>query len=660
LSLYSVLVCLAIAVALFVPWAVWIYWVQQVPCESSPTAQQFVLPSLCRPEPGERLVFLFGLAYFPVALLAISFAFEQCRTRSWFPVSSTYLWCLELMVAGLVALGGWWCLREQHFFHIARNRFFERPLASGPGLLVAVVLLGWRFGEHRAVRWTIDALALALMAFVAGCCLADAHAPYSKDWHFTAAFHSVVQVYQGKALLINCRGQYGLYAHFLQPLFALCGLSVLKFTLVMGLLLAASFGALWAFMRSATRNHLVAGLGFFALVFAGWLHHRFPRGGALQGFDPYFQYHPIRFLFPAVLVWLGWQYHRRPRRSVYWAALVLLSAGVLWNFDSGLPAFVTWLATLCFADLFRPGVRAKIGALAGHLSAGGLTGVCVVGLYAAAIYLCHGAFPDFGEFFHYQRLFYVTGFCMLPMEFPGTWMVVILVYLAGLTYAALALVADAGTVKAIMVFQLSVLGLGLFSYYQGRSHPYVLILVYWPSFLLMTFFLDDLLITLRAGSQRPLHWFLGAALVCCLAGFSWSAMREIPRGLRLIGAHLAQALEPPDTALRDDAAGIRCQASPGAGMVILAPSEALLHLVSGVPPVAPCSYIEMVLKKDHVDLLQYVSQHPDVRIYVDKQLCDREWPRYGSHWLFDQIQERCQRVDETPSGRIYAPVVNEE
>jgi hypothetical protein len=645
---------LAIAVGLFFPWAAWIYSANQVtPRESAQTARLFIIPWACQPEPGERLVFQFGLIFFPVALLGLSFAFGRLRSRRWFRVPLVYLGGVELTVAGLLASGGWWCLREQHFFHLARHRFFERPFRTWPIFLASVVLLRLRSGEHRAVKGMVHGLALALVALLAIACVFDENGAYSRTWHFTAAFQSVVQVHQGNALLINCRGQYGLYAHFLQPLFALCGLSVLKFTLVMGLLLATSFVALWAFLREATANHLAAGFGFFALVFAGWLYHRFPGGQAFHCFDPYFQYHPIRFLFPTALVWLGWTYLRRPRRGLYWGALVFLSAGVLWNFDSGLPALLTWITTLCFADLFRPGARAKIGALAGHLGAGGLSGAGVVGLYAAAMFLRYGAFPDFAEFFHFQKLFYLAGFCMLPMEFPGTWVLVVLVYLAGLTYAAFALAANRGTVKANMVFLLSVLGLGLFSYYQGRSHPYVLTLVWWPCFLLMTLFLDELLVTLRAGHGRPLHWFFSAVLVWCLAGFSWSAVREVPLGLRLIGAHLSQTLEPQDAALQQEVARIRSQAAPGAGMVILAPSEALLHLASGVPPVSPCSYIEMILREDHVNLLRYLEQHPGVRIYVEKQLFDHDWPRFGSRWLFDQIQERYERADETPGGYFF-------
>jgi hypothetical protein len=33
---------------------------------------------------------------------------------------------------------------------------------------------------------------------------------------------------------------------------------------------------------------------------------------------------------------------------------------------------------------------------------------------------------------------------------------------------------------------LSVLGLGHFSYYQGRSHDYTLTAVWWPAFILLT------------------------------------------------------------------------------------------------------------------------------------------------------------------------------
>src|SRR5262249_45929703 len=196
--------------------------------------------------------FQLGLVCLPASILGLRFAIRRFEKRGWFQAPAHRLWIVDLSCGLLLLVLGCWALAENHFFHLHRSLFFEHPLATLPLYLGSVAALGFRFGERRAVKWLAHGLAFALVAVVALACLFDEHNDYSSNWHFTAVFSSVVQVHFGKALLINAQGQYGLYAHFLQPLFALVGLSVLKFTLVMGLLLAASYVALWVFLQETS------------------------------------------------------------------------------------------------------------------------------------------------------------------------------------------------------------------------------------------------------------------------------------------------------------------------------------------------------------------------------------------------------------------------
>src|SRR5262249_110267 len=100
-----------------------------------------------------------------------------------------------------------------------------------------------------------------------------------------------------------------------------------------------------------------------------------------------------------------------------------------------------------------------------------------------------------------------------------------LVYLAGLAYAATALVHRTDTPRARLVLLLSVLGAGLFAYYQGRSHPHVLMLACWPCFLLMALFLAELL-AWSAGVRRPLAAVAAGLMAWFLAGSSWSLFAQ--------------------------------------------------------------------------------------------------------------------------------------
>ena len=176
------------------------------------------------------------------------------------------------------------------------------------------------------------------------------------------------------------------------------------------------------------------------------------------------------------------------------------------------------MLTLCFAELFGDDWRSVARRIVGHLAAAGCVLTAVVCLYSCAIRLRYGAFPDYSQFFAYQRLYFVAGYYKLPMSPPATWLLVGLVYLAGLAYAAVALFARQETLRAKMMFLLSLLGVGLSSYFQGRSHPNILVLVWWPCQLLLVLFLDDLLLRLKQRPARVLPWFATALLAWFLVG----------------------------------------------------------------------------------------------------------------------------------------------
>ncbi len=84
-------------------------------------------------------------------------------------------------------------------------------------------------------------------------------------------FDSVVRVYLGKTLLVDSTSQYGLYAWFLAPLFRCIGLSVAKFTFVMGLLSAVSFFMIGVFLWRLMSHLLLAVGGLIATLFNGWM-----------------------------------------------------------------------------------------------------------------------------------------------------------------------------------------------------------------------------------------------------------------------------------------------------------------------------------------------------------------------------------------------------
>ncbi len=250
------------------------------------------------------------------------------------------------------------------------------------------------------------------------------------------------------------------------------------------------------------------------------------------------------------MVLLAWRYLRRPTRRLYWGLLVFLAAGVLWNLDAGLPSLGAWAATVCFAELFAYDWRTAARRVIGHLAAAGCVLAAVAAFYSMVIRLRYGVFPDYGQFFFYQRLYFAAGFAKLPMTPLSAWVLVGLVYLGGMAHAAFALAARQPTPRANMTFLLAVLGVGLSSYYQGRSHPNVLLLVCWPCLILLTLFLDDLLLRLRENPLALLPWFATAIISWFLVGSAWTLAPEIRSIAKKIAADYGMMLNANNSSPR--------------------------------------------------------------------------------------------------------------
>lgn len=657
-SLVRGAVCILLAVCLFAPLGAWLYSTFAMSAEErARLAEQFVEPERCRPEPGERRAFLAGVAVLPAAIFGFSLVLAG-RPDRWPRLITAAEWALEMGLCVLLAVLGWAAIRAETYYPLlTRYLFCERPLLAIGLFAVSLAALFGSGRRQRLIAAGGQLLALAMVAVVFLTNLFDEKWFYAGSLHYNAVFDSIVQVHRGKALLVEGTNQYGLYAHFLQPIFALIGLSVLKFTAVMGLLTAAGYLALWTVLRQATQNPALALLAFLALLFNHW----FCFMVKMLPMELYFQYMPVRFLFPALVVLLAWRHGQHPTRFLYWGTMLLLSAGLLWNLDSGVPAFLSWLGFLCYGELFKPGWRRRLGRCLAHILAALLAAAASVLAYAVLIRLGYGAWPDFRQALVAQQLYYVAGYYMLPMNLPGLWMLVVLIYLAGLTYSAFALVQDRDTPRARLVFLLSILGLGLFSYFQGRSHVRLLARVSWPVFLLLALFLDDLLAQLRARSRRPLPWVLTAVVVWFLAGSAWSLVPQLHYAGRTIRRNLTLAWTGEPTAVQHDAAVLKAAIPPDQPLLVISTRDALLHLLAERPSVLPCPLCQVITLADFHRLRDLLAERPEVPIYIDRVIFElRPWhnDNAGKRLLVAMLRKDYEPVVTTVDGYLFRRRIN--
>jgi hypothetical protein len=325
--------------------------------------------------------------------------------------------------------------------------------------------------------------------------------------------------------------------------------------------------------------------------------------------DPYFQFAPIRTIFPG-LAMLFTVLRLRYRHSAWtWIGHAVLAIGILWNVETGAVAWFAWMLFLSYRELIGPASPRQRAWMVGQRWLSGVGVLAAFMVVFSAIY--HAQFhvwPQWHLLLDYQQIFYLSGLAMLPMPLLHPWNVVALVYLLGLAYAIAALFraqTDAGA--ASLVLFLSVLGIGIFSYYQGRSHPWVFPAVTAPAWILFGIFIDR---HLPLGRNRT-----ATVLLVALLG-SWT----------LTGVYAGQYFWPEIkkrwTIMRHEVATVSQDisfflAKTGAARpFVLSCASSVYYLAAGKAPEFCPSVSELFLRRDHLRLMNALKTTTDP-VFID-------------------------------------------
>ncbi len=345
--------------------------------------------------------------------------------------------------------------------------------------------------------------------------------PYSFEnkYNFNAVYYSMTQVYSGLPMLVDgFSNTYGLYPHFLNLIFQVIGLSVYKFTLVMGIFIGLSFAANFYSLKQYVSNKVILFLGMLTVIFFPFLNFKFG-----QNFDCNFAFYPIRYIIPSTLIFLATLYFKNRSQVVYWIATVLLAFFVMWNPEIGLVSYLSWLAVNTFNDFYTTENKINIKKIVMHWVVG--IGMLVAAFYTYKLLIsaAYGKSPDLASLFSTIAVFGKVGSGLLPMSLLHPWNIVALVVMVGMTYAISKWYKKEITPKVSMVFLLTVLSVGFFVYFQGRSHNWQLAQSSCMSLLLLTILGDDLWSILKNKNV----WALNALFVVFLFLISFSFFQVV-------------------------------------------------------------------------------------------------------------------------------------
>ena len=468
--------------------------------------QQFIWPFGLIPEAKERKIFIFLV----LALLPITFiSFFVCRkiltTFSaekkildqvciWsiyfltiiFPVMTLYfswsdfsyvfqgsiknLWAYFLASSLIISLTA--------VANIYRNPFWIRNIATSP---------------RKIPSWSIALYALLLLALfsyrIKSITLVENSWLAWSGINFEIILYSLAQVVNGKTLIIDLPAQYGLYAELLNPLFSLVGLTVFTFTTVMTLLTMLSISIfIWIVCIRCIKTNVLKWLGIpllIASVSSIWV--MLP-----QSPDFYLAYQPIRILFPSLYIASIYFFLKNREKYLTTVLLSLIMAiGLIWNLDTGIPMVGSFFC-LQAIDIISNKESSRRKVIYTTLGALTIIFVTISFFYIYLLVKSGGQQIVWHDLVKYQEIHYIAGFNMLPM--PRTlahpWVLVIGIYSFGVIGGIVQKLEGKSSHFWDFIFTISICGIGLFAYYQGRSHFYNLCNALWPAIVILLLLAD--------------------------------------------------------------------------------------------------------------------------------------------------------------------------
>ncbi|EJM20160.1 hypothetical protein PMI21_01062 [Pseudomonas sp. GM18] len=503
--LFCFFVC--VAVSAIVIWFFVSHEIVSTPADQILVHSRAGVPYNVAPEPVERAIFLTLAALSPAALVAyfwLSGLATSSGRRTHSAQKKPSIHWQSILVASLFILP----FVSSDFVELL---FFPTVWAkSNKSIIVmcgAMVSLAVAYHSQTyegsvkrislVVWWSIALIAIALQILSYRVSSINS-VTLSQSWsvHVDAALYALNQVVHGRTIIADLPSQYGFFPEIIAPVFKAIGLSVFSMTVFFAGLHAAGLVFIGILLRRHVHNPLLSILIFLVVSIPMSLFMYL--NGSVQ--DIYIQYFPIRFFWPAIALLLFSLYSSKQSKMLFCGLGVVSGFAVFWNIDTGIPALISIGATILVKPLItkRPAFHGV-----GSAALFGSIAISTIAACFFALRIKAGIPLDLSEAFAAQKIFYMTGFGMIPMPVSlDPWQAVLVIYAAGAIAALSGWQRDPKNSVYDVLLCSAIMGLGLFVYYQGRSHVNCLILVSWPAILIGGVMTD---LVLRAVRNRSVN-----------------------------------------------------------------------------------------------------------------------------------------------------------
>jgi len=597
------------------------YYYQLHPVDLASCLQPFLAYDAILPEPAERVCYLIGIAWLPagafLSYLFINWLDRKYNTLFAWAENKAFNQIIDMaLVLGAILWG--YCILRASGVEQGAGHFFVH---YGPASLWSICLLF----ALLIVLVKLKAPAVSRLYFYAAIAAVGLlsltqvvpESLFVVEWDVTfnlsILLGAVNQVYLGKTMLVDSFSQYGiLWPHFLELLLHVIGFTLTNISLIFVLL----FFLTWFSIVMALRKKM-GDSWFLLLSILSVVGLSYALGISRNDFHPYFAYLPLRTICPALGIWLVSSYIQRESKLKYLVGFVLCGVGTLWNIETGMTFTLAWLGFLAYSSLAK---KHDWRVLFGHFASAGLSLAAAVAAYTLFACWRSGNFPQWLTIFEYQRIFYLTGYFLLPMKSVDLWHLPVLLYLVVAFSALRALFIDknAGNGDRFYFF-LALLGAGLFAYFQGRSDLGCFFPALYPFAILLACLLYDRREKLfsRTAAVRERIAGLAMALVFCFGLVQFVAGVPLAYFYYTNNILNERKIHPAAQATIAQVAHFIKERTASPDVLIFSPTPEYLHYLTRTrSPLRFSSKSLIILKKHMAEVQAYIDTKRPAEIFL--------------------------------------------
>jgi hypothetical protein len=466
-------------------------------------------------------------------------------------------------------------------------------------------------------------------------------------YHLNAVLDAVSQSANGHHWLVDFPHIYGGYGEMLAPIVRLFPRGIEVLIAVLAIPNVLSMFALLLTARLVIRNPALLWVCGLALLGIQYL---------ASNTDLYYPYSTARGFFPPIGLLGAVLYFRNPSYLRYAAVTVLAALASIWNLDTGIVLWASWLVTLMVTQL----AARNLGAMLRHLWIQVLSLVAAWTLCFLYLRMISGQWPHGGMIFIFQKLVVSSGYFCVPVIVPDLWMFVLSLYVIGLAVVLGLYLRGIPNWLTPVVLMTSLLGIGIFSYFMGRSAASNLVAVSYPAVLLSGILCEQVEDFSRRPGRLPdsARFFL---LPAKLAVFWWAFLflAALPDLLHTTAKVVRNWRNPEQTPFLRNAAFVMQRVKPQEeGVYFLSNHSGIYYyLTDTVRDLKMPGIVELLRTEDMDVLIDAIRERRIKKLFVERNFNSQMYSPEVYQEIQDAVDQNYREIETGPTGRlaVYVP-----